>query len=82
MSKTIKKKKSSYQLRLEDLEFAWEQLSEIKEILIGRMDGATDEECLKELEDLVLTELFMLNKEEMHECPLCGMFAKHSHPEL
>ena len=75
------KKNSSYQNRLEDLKFAWEKLSEIKEVLISRMDGLTDLTCLQDIENIVY-ELFDVDEEQMNECPLCGRFARHSHPEL
>ena len=70
---------SSYQKRIEDLQFAWELLHKIGDLQLQRMDGLKDEQFFEKFEKIIYKEIYQKEEEEFNECPLCGLFSSHSH---
>jgi hypothetical protein len=75
----VSKRISSYQKRIEDLQFAWELLHKIGDLQLQRMDGLKDEQFFKKFEKIVYEEIYQRDEEEFNECPLCGLFRSHHH---
>jgi len=75
----VSKRISSYQNRIEDLQFAWELLHKIGDLQLQRMDGLKDDDFFKKFEKIVYEEIYQKEEYEFNECPLCGLFRSHSH---
>ena len=75
----VSKRISSYQKRIEDLQFAWELLYNIGNLQLQRMDGLKDEQFFEKFEKIVYEEIYQRDEEEFNECPLCGLFRSHHH---
>ncbi len=76
---SVSKRISSYQKRIEDLQFAWELLHKIGDLQLQRMDGLKDEQFFSQFEKIVYEEIYQKDEEEFNECPLCGLFRSHLH---
>jgi len=76
---SVSKRISSYQKRVEDLQFAWELLSKIGDLQLQRMDGLKDEYFFEKFEEIVYEEIYEREEWEFNECPLCGKFSSHGH---